>query len=105
MKCIHRIISFEQKAWLKPYIEFNTKMRQEAKNDFEVALYKAYNNIVFGYVYRTLSFFNHQTFYMHSDSYIFFKIIIIFLLQENNGKHSQQIKFQSRSYQKTTSEA
>lgn len=45
---IHRVISFEQEAWLKPYIEYNTKMRQQAHNDFDISLYKSYNNIVFG---------------------------------------------------------
>ena len=28
-------IHFNQKAWLKTYIEMNTKLRTEAKNDFE----------------------------------------------------------------------
>ena len=32
---VHRIIKFNQKAWLKPYIDMNTKLRTEAKNDFE----------------------------------------------------------------------
>lgn len=48
LKKIHRVISFKQEPWLKSYIEYNTKMRQQAQNDFEVSLYKAYNNIVFG---------------------------------------------------------
>jgi hypothetical protein len=48
LKEIHRVISFKQSAWLKPYIEYNTRMRREAQNEFEVSLYKAYNNIVFG---------------------------------------------------------
>lgn len=48
LKDMHRIISFEQENWLKPYIEYNTKMRQQAQNEFEVSLYKSYNNIVFG---------------------------------------------------------
>jgi hypothetical protein len=45
---IHRVIRFRQDAWLKPYIEYNTNMRRQAKSDFEVKLYKDYNNIVFG---------------------------------------------------------
>ena len=32
---IHRVIQFNQKAWLKPYIDMNSKLRIEAENDFE----------------------------------------------------------------------
>ena len=32
LKKIHKILQFDQKAWLKPYIDFNTKLRQEADN-------------------------------------------------------------------------
>ena len=30
-KKVHRIIHFDQEAWLKPYIDMNTKLRKEAK--------------------------------------------------------------------------
>ena len=32
---IHEIIQLDQEAWLKPYFDMNTRLRTEAKNDFE----------------------------------------------------------------------
>ena len=40
LKKVHRVIKFNQREWLKPYIDINTKERMEAKTKFEKNFFK-----------------------------------------------------------------
>ena len=48
LKKVYRVIEFEQEAWLKKYIDFNTDLRAKATNDSEKDFFKLMNNVVFG---------------------------------------------------------
>jgi hypothetical protein len=45
---VHKIVSFQQSNWLRPYIDFNTKQRTVAETAFEKDFFKLMNNSYYG---------------------------------------------------------
>ena len=40
LKKVHKVIKFNQNAWLKSYIDMNADVREKAKSDFEKDIFK-----------------------------------------------------------------
>ena len=54
VKKVHRILEFNEKPWMEPYIRLNTELRKKAKSAFEKDFYKLMNISVFGKLMENL---------------------------------------------------
>ena len=51
IKKVHRIVSFDQSPWLKPYIDYNTQKRAQADSDFDKDYHK---NLICSFFGKTM---------------------------------------------------
>ena len=65
LKKSHRGIKFREEAFMKPFIELNTKLRTAAKNDFEKNFYKLQSNAVYGKILENVR--NRVNVYITND--------------------------------------
>ena len=81
---IHQAIEFDQSAWMKPYIDFNTQLKTKAKNDFGKDFFKLMNNSVYGKMmenirkHRNIKLVTTEEKYLHTVMKPNFKSVIRF---------------------------
>ena len=71
---IHQLIEFNQSALMKPYIDFNTQLRTQAKNDFKKDFFKLMKNSVFGKMMENIR--KHRNIKLVTNAELYLKTVM-----------------------------
>ena len=96
LKKVHRVIQFDQEAWLKPYININSELRKEAKNDLQKELFKLMNSSVLGKTMENVR--NHREYQNSTTNNK--EILLILLINKEINQCQNQIIIQPNAFQK-----
>ena len=71
---VHWVIECYQLAWLRPYIDFNIKLRAKAKTEFKKDFFKLINNSVFGKMMKNIR--KHENIKLTNNYARFWKLLM-----------------------------